>query len=678
MQFVFPWFLAAAAAIAIPIIIHLFYFRRFKRVYFTNVAFLKEVKEETNNSRRLRNLLVLLMRCLAFLFLVLAFAQPFIPRSDSVNRGEKAVSIYLDNSFSMKALSKDAPLLEVAKQRARDIVRAYAPQDRFQILTNDFEGRDQRLIGQEDALARIDEIGIGPASRELSKVLLRQRQCLESGKADAKIAYLLSDFQKNIADLNAIKDTLTEIWLTPMRAVQERNVGIDSIWFESPVQVLGQTTNLLVQVSNYGPSESEDLRLSLAHEGQTKPAGAFSLAPGATRVDTVKISILRPGIHQAKISVSDYPVQFDDDYYFSFSVAEQIRILSVNGAHPNRFVNNAFAGASYFRVDQADYRTLNYAAFANYQLILLNELPTISSGLAQELKQFAANGGNVLVFPAPAADLSGYNALTGQFGTGAAIGPWDTETRTASQLNTDEYTFNDVYLNKSANLRLPATKGNYKLNNAAGEHIITYRDGSAMLMRLSGGDGNLYLCAAPLDEQYSDLVRNGDVFVPMLFNMAVSGAKNRRIAYVIGRDEVVETKHYADASGEIIYRLRKTDAQDAGTEFIPQQRIIGPRLLLTPGTALQQAGWYALRQSADTTLAVFAFNYDRRESDMQFADLGALSLPRNAKILDKNAEANFAQVVSEQSQGIVLWRWCLIFALMFLLLEALILRFFKV
>ncbi|MFN4080569.1 MAG: BatA domain-containing protein [Saprospiraceae bacterium] len=678
MQFVFPWFLAAAAAIAIPIIIHLFYFRRFKRVYFTNVAFLKEVKEETNNSRRLRNLLVLLMRCLAFLFLVLAFAQPFIPRSESVNKGEKAVSVYIDNSFSMEALSKDAPLLEVAKQRARDIVRAYAPQDRFQILTNDFEGRDQRLVGQEDALARIDEIGVGPASRELSKVLLRQRQCLESGKAEARIAYLLSDFQKKVADLSDIRDTLTEVWLTPIRAVQERNVGIDSAWFESPVQVLGQTSNLLLQVSNYGPSESEDLRLSLEHEGQTKPAGAFSLAPGATRIDTVKISILRPGIHQAKISVSDYPIQFDDDYYISFAVAEQIRVLSINGAQPNRFVSNAFAGASYFRIDQADYRTLNYAAFANYQLILLNELPTVSSGLAQELKAFADNGGNVLVFPAPGADLSGYNTLTGQFGQGAAIGAWTPETRIASQLNTDEYTFNDVYLNKNANLRLPTTKGNYKLNNGAGETIISYRDGSAMLIRIGAANGNLYVCASPIDEQYNDLVRNADIFVPMLFNMAVSGSKNRRIAYVIGRDEVVEAKHYASAAGEIIYRLRKMGGQGESAEFIPQQRIVGPRLLLTPGAALQQSGWYGLRQSSDTTLAVFAFNYDRRESDMQFADLGALSLPRNVRILDKNAEANFSQVVNEQSQGIVLWRWCLIFALMFLLLEALILRFFKV
>ncbi len=74
MQFVFPLFLVAAAAIAVPVIIHLFYFRRYKKVYFTNVRFLQEVKDITSNRQRLRNLLVLLMRCLALIFLVLAFA----------------------------------------------------------------------------------------------------------------------------------------------------------------------------------------------------------------------------------------------------------------------------------------------------------------------------------------------------------------------------------------------------------------------------------------------------------------------------------------------------------------------------------------------------------------------------------------------------------------------------
>lgn len=685
MQFIFPAFLFAAAAIAIPIVIHLFYFRRFKKVYFTNVRFLKEVKEETSNRQKLRNLLVLLMRCLAIIFLVLAFAQPFIPRTAGVKRGEKAVSIFVDNSFSMAALSREAPLLELAKQRAREIVQAYGPADRFQILTNDFEGRDQRLIGKEDALTRIEEIRIGPASRSLSRVLSRQQQALATGKSENRVAYLVSDFQANIVDLNGLRDTLTDIWLVPMRAVQENNVSIDTVWFDSPVQILNQPATVYVQVSNRGKEDAENIRLSLRHDGQTKPVGTLSVPAQSSRQDTVSFTILHPGWHEAKLSATDYPVQFDDDYYFSFYVAERIQVLSINGAGQNPYLKNAFAGARYFQMDQADARALDYSKFPNYQLIILNEVPAPTSGLAQELRNFAQNGGNIIAFPPQNADLNAYNGFLQNFG-GGSLGAYDPTPRQASQINTDEFVFQDVFLNKSANLRLPSSQGNYKIAANQGEHIITYRDGTAMLAKFPLGEGALYLSASPLDANVSDWVRNGEIFVPMLFRTAIAGTKSRQIAYTIGLDEVLEATHRVSAAGETVYRLRSVQeregaAESTGNEFIPEQRILGSKVLLTPGSQVRAAGWYQLGlQTPDTTVAEFAFNFDRRESDLRYRTEGELNagLPANVQVLSENAEANFTQVVDEENQGITLWRWCLAFALMFLLLEALFLRLWKV
>ena len=197
MSFLYPSFLYALLAIAIPIIIHLFYFRRFKKVYFTNVRFLKEVKEETSSRNKLKHLLVLLSRIGAIVGLVLAFAQPFIPNKDvEVKKGKKAVSLFVDNSFSMSSMSQDVPLLQKAKQRAAEIVSAYSVEDEFQIITNDFEGRHQRLVSREDALSYIDEIEVTPAVKELSKTLTRQKQALNTGQADNKTIYLISDFQK--------------------------------------------------------------------------------------------------------------------------------------------------------------------------------------------------------------------------------------------------------------------------------------------------------------------------------------------------------------------------------------------------------------------------------------------------------------------------------------------------
>ena len=695
MQFLFPAFLGALAVIGIPIIIHLFYFRRFKRVYFTNVRFLKEVKEETSNRQKLRNLLVLLMRCLAIAAMVLAFAQPFIPLSSAVKKGERAVSVYVDNSFSMNALSKDAPLLELARQRARDIVSAFGVEDRFQILTNDFEGRDQRLVSREDALNRIEEIRTSPASRDLSKVLTRQQQCLNTGKQENKLAYLVSDFQTNISDLSNFRDTLVQVSLVPMRAVQERNVSVDSVWFESPVQILNQPANLLVKLSNRSDEDASEIRLSLRHDGQAKPVGSISIPARESRLDTVSFNILHPGWHEAKLSITDYPVQFDDDYFLSFHVAERINVLAVNGLQPNKYLNNAFLGAGYFHLDNADARALDYSKFANYQLIVLNELPAVSSGLATELRTFVQNGGNVLVFPAQTADLNSYNALLQNFGAGN-LGAYEPAPRQASQINTEEYVFRDVFLNKNANLRLPATQGNFKIAPSRGEYILTYRDGSALLAKYGQGEGALYLSAAPLNEQVNDLVRNGEIFVPMLFKMAIAGTKGRQVAYTIGKDEVLEARHQVSAAGETIYKLHRqaengeqaNDKQPAaneqslasGSEFIPEQRILGAKVLLTPGTQVRDAGWYRLRLQGDSTLAEYAFNYDRKESDLSYKTDEALAegLPANMKVLTESAEANFGQVVDEQERGIVLWRWCVVFALLFLALEVLFLRLWKV
>ncbi len=676
MQFLYPTFLFALFTLAIPIILHLFYFRRFKRVYFTNVRFLREVKEETSARSRLRNLLVLLMRLLTLLFLVLAFAQPFIPQDTEVKQGRKGVSIFMDNSFSMTAMSQNAPLLERARQRAREIVQAYSEEDEFQILTNDFEGRHQRLVSKEDALGLIEEIKISPATRELSKVLARQQQALRTGKAESQIAYIVSDFQKNITDLNTFQDTTLEINLVPLQAVQERNVGVDSVWFDSPVQMLNQTNNLLVSVRNYSQEAIDNVRLSIRYEGQTKPVGTLSIPPLSARVDTVPITILRTGWHDGELAITDYPVQFDDKFFFAFNVAEVVRVLVVNDNAPNVYLDAAFAGMPGFKADNQLSRNINYAAFPSYQLIVLQDLPTISSGLASELRQYVNNGGNVLVFPSRQADINAYRSFLAAF-PAADFQIFEELERSVGNINMEEFVFRDVFENRSANLKLPVTKGNFRSSRNAirgEESLLTYRDGSAFLSKYRIGQGNLYLCAAPLNEQYSNLAQSGEIFVPMLYKMAISSARAQKIAYTIGRDESIEADHTMSAT-EAVYKLR-----GASGEFIPEQRIIGSKVFLGIGNQILQAGFYDMFLSADTTLAKYAFNYDRKESVLDYftpAELRA-QVGAAANVIDIMETAALTAKIEERSRGIVLWRWCLLLALLFMAAEVLLLRFWKV
>ena len=93
MQFVNPLFLFGLFAIAIPVIIHLFNFRKFQKVYFTNVDFIEELKQQTQKQSQLKHLLVLLLRILAIASLVFAFAQPYIPVTENDVKQDLCISI---------------------------------------------------------------------------------------------------------------------------------------------------------------------------------------------------------------------------------------------------------------------------------------------------------------------------------------------------------------------------------------------------------------------------------------------------------------------------------------------------------------------------------------------------------------------------------------------------------
>ncbi len=679
MNFVYPSFLWGLLALAIPIIIHLFYFRRFKKVYFTNVKFLKEVKEETSSRSKLKHLLVLLSRLLALAALVLAFAQPFIPQKDAeIKKGKKAVSLFIDNSFSMSSMSQDVPLLEKARQRAEEIVNAYSVEDEFQILTNDFEGRHQRLVSKEDALSLIEEIKITPSVKDLARTINRQKQALNTSESDHKSSYIISDFQKNITNLTdkEIADTTIELTLIPLQSVQKRNVSVDSCWFEAPVQMLNQTNPLIVKVRNLSDEDMEDVRLNLTLDGQVKPLGNLSVKARSAAYDTVNVTILKTGWHEANLSITDFPVQFDDNYYFTFYVAEKINILSINSGGSNKYLNAVFKANPYFQVTNQSSGKLDYSKFSDYQLIITNELPSISSGLASELLQYSKNGGNVLVFPSSNIAKGSYQQFLNGFRANEYEN-FEKQDRSVSYINTDEFTFNDVFENISANIKLPESKGNYKMTRfgSRGEEVILrYRDGSSYIGKYRAEKGNLYLCAAPLDVKYNSLAQSGEIFVPMLYKMALSTGKDQRIAYTIGKDNLLETDNKS-SDAEMIYKLK-----GQAEEFIPEQKNIGPKAILSINNQIKEAGYYNLFLNEGETLAKFAFNYDRKESKLDYYTELELEQIAEGKldVIKADAATNFTELIGERSRGVVLWKWCLIGVLIFLLIEILLIKLWKV
>lgn len=430
MRFGNSYFLFALLALAIPILIHLFNFRKFKRVYFTNVRFLKEVKQDTKARNKLKNILILVSRLLAVLFLVLAFAQPYLPsEKQAVTKGIKVMSIYVDNSFSMDALGKTGSLLEIAKQNAREIAMAYKPNDQFQLLTNDFEGRHQRLVSREEFLELLDEVKLSPVVRLISEVTKRQQDAINSAKeinANNKQAFLISDFQKSTTDFNAIKcDTNIHFRPVPVQAQNRNNIYIDSVWFASPIRQLNKQEALHIRLKSNSALAAQNMPMRLYINGQAKTPSSFSIEANGTTDTIIYFTIREPGLQQCLVEINDYPVTFDDRFYFSFNILKAIPILTINKSiennnskfdNNNNYLNTLFGNDTAFTSTESDENKLDYSSLATFSFIILNGIDNPSSGLSNELKKFVLNGGSLFVFPGALSNLQSYRSLLSPLG----------------------------------------------------------------------------------------------------------------------------------------------------------------------------------------------------------------------------------------------------------------------
>ncbi len=672
MQFLIPGFLWALFALAVPIILHLFYFRRYKKVYFSNVRFLREVKEETSARNKLRNLLILIMRLLAVAFLVFAFAQPFIPVSEDARQGAKDVSVFVDNSFSMQSFGEDLPLLDRSKQRASEIITAYTEEDNFQILTHELRADQQRYLSRAEALLAIEDINITPAVSPLSDVVNRQMRLSRTNPDAPLVSYVISDFQKSITDFVPV-DSSIQLNLLPVQSVQEKNVTIDSAWFDVPVQMLNQTSKLIIRITNYSSDKIENIKLTSSVDGQEKPVSTLELPAGESIYDTANITILNTGWHKVILRITDFPVQFDDTYYLTFYVDEEVNILAINGLESNPRLEAAFKGNSHFNLENQNIAQLNYSTFKNYDLIVLNEVAQITSGMTEEIHNYVESGGRVLFFPAAAQPVESYTTFLARCGANT-FAKYDTTQRTVGHINTDEFLFRDVYISTSRNLRLPVTEANYltnRIQSRAAERILTYRDGSAFIEKYDIGRGSLFVCTAPLSDEINDLSKNAEIFIPLLYKAAVAVGRKTPNAYVIGGNELVEIQT-DDSRADRVYTFK------GAVEFIPGITPLGSKTLLDPAGQIEEAGFYDLFLGEEKA-GVYGFNYDRTESPLSYLSADELTDAYGgfAEVWVETAKASLSKLIAEKEHGIILWRFCIILALTFLGLEILLIRFWK-
>lgn len=663
MHFLFPTFLIASLAIAIPILIHLFNFRRYKKVFFSNVAFLRSIQQASNSRRKINRWLVLAARCLAVLALVFAFAQPYFETNGKVQQGTNYSVIYLDNSFSMGNKASDGNLLEQGKETARQIVNGFGPDDKFQVITNDNEGFRQSWMNKDEAITSIDEKIISPQFKSMSMIFRAMQQGFKLTSSGKHNAYFISDFQKDASDLAAIRDTGIMVNLVPVSSTSMANVYIDTVYFKDQVSVPGVADRLIYKIKNDG-SAFNTVKPVLKFNGSAKPLPIVELAGGKGYVDTVSVLTTKSGFQSAELVINDAPITFDDNYFLTWNAVGKIRVLVINDGNQNRYLSSALQASGLFEVTDEEITRVNYSRLGDYSLIIINEVKNVTSGLLDELTKALAGGANLAIFPGIQSQTA-INQLSSTFSLGTS-GQMNIATQQVSSIDTKDYVFANVFEGRTNQLKLPVSQRNIDINVRSSKGaipLLSYRSGKAFLVRYPRNGGQIFLCAAPLDPEYSDFVKNGEVLVPFLFKAGFSNIR-KQLAFTIGRNESFEVNQTKEGQDAV---MKFTGPQT----FIPEQLRKGRKTLINTGKESILPGIYSLENAG-----LYAFNYDRKESRMDFLTQEQLKSYESdhIKVWDQRAQANLASIIREEDTGLSLWRYLLVAALLLLLAETALLR----
>jgi hypothetical protein len=683
MQFLNPQFLFALFALAIPILVHLFNFRRYKKVFFTNVRFLQEIRQDTQNRSRLRNLLILAARLLAVTFLVLAFAQPYLPATRAAKRAaERRVAVWIDNSFSMDAQGSYGTLLDEAKKKAREIALAYAPSDKFILVTNDFESRHQHLVNREEFLQWIDAVQPGPAARTVGEAMLRARDGLKSGNLPSSVsfdAYLLSDFQQRIADLaTAPADSTVHVHLLPLQANATANLFIDTCYLESPVVQLGSPNELIVTVRNSGDMAVENVPIRLTINGYQKALASVPVAAGARQDVRLAFTVQNPGWQEAVVSLTDYPVTFDDTFHFTFRVRTDVPVVAINGSSGDSpYLQALFGRDPYFRYRSMPVGQADYNALTSPPLVILNQVETPSSGLISELDRYVRKGGKLLVFLPAEPNAEAYRALGKQLDL-PVPGPLVRQTSRVGKVETGDPLFRDVFEKGKAlpeNPDLPLVNAYFNLPAATARRsdvLMRLDNGIPFLQRLPVGAGQVFLLASPPDPAFTSFPQHA-LFVPVMLKLALSGSSEIDPPVVIGQAAGFSAGDTLLPGEQVYHLVRPAD----GFDVLPEFRQTESGGLIYVHDQVRQAGTYRLEVNRQLVRPA-AFNYDRKESDLRTSDvdevLRALQVP--AEVVDSRSP-DLTHNLTRANNGLPLWKYCIVLTLFFLAAEVALIRFLR-
>lgn len=680
MTFVYPSFLWALFAIAIPIIIHFFNFRTHKTVYFSNVAFLQNIEQETKSRNRIKDLLILLMRILTIIALVFAFAKPVKYNDNKIvtDKCGNNFGIYIDNSFSMTTSDGEAANIDNAKSLATDVVSSFSQSANYLFLTNEISSEQQHFYIKDIAQNFISQTNISPIFRKTSFVIDKFRNLFNSLTPDCNNnLFIISDFQKNTFDPDNFNfDTNTNVFLLPVIPYETSNLFIDSVWFLSPYHLSNASDSITVRIKNNSDLDFTNQQIKLFINDTLKTLSTFNISAHEELDFKLIFTNTELGFIQAKVSIDDYPITFDNDLYFSYYIAPKVNILLVEGK-TQPYLQNFYADDKYFDLHVVSEDELQISEIFDYQAVIFASVNDFSSGFTSELKNYAQNGGIITIIPNLNADFTTLNLALLDFDLPQFL-VVDTVNYLVKNIDLQSYIYKDAFENIRQNSDFPVVYEHLKFKPSTFSNyngMLKLENNDELLVSKDIGDGTVYLFTSEMLPQSGNFMLN-PVSVPTFYNIPVFKKDNNQIYQTIGNTQNIQINNLND------FEVVKFQNINSQVEFFPQvTKISQSSLKINLSDFNSEAGNYRILNQ-DDAIGMLSINYTRKEANLDYYTIDELQQIikkynlKNWQIFGSSGEILQNQLQTNL-QGKNLWKIFIILALFFILAEIILIRLLK-
>jgi len=640
MQFKNPEILYALFLLLIPIVIHLFRLRRFQKVAFTNVALLKKVVIQTRKSSQIKKWITLFLRLFALATLILAFAGPFFPK-DHLAANEVDMVIYIDNSFSMQAPGAKGTLLEGALQ---ELYKESKENTTFHWFSNDIEKRN---VSSADFKNEILKLGHSAKTLTPQEVILTAEKILSSSTGKTKQLIYLSDFA-NLDEFPSLPEQL-RVDVVQLKPIKVANIAIDTAFITS---ISTEKMKLEVVISKQGESASE-VPVSVYDGHQLLGKSMASIGPEGKA--SLEFEIDANKEIDGRIEITDPDLTFDNELFFTIGKPSKIKVLTINESDSG-FLRRLFDDER-FEYQEASAKALEFSLIPTQNLIILNELEEIPGALSAALNSFTDGGGSLLVIPNKESSVQSYNSFFTHQKLGSFGSRRDQEKK-ITQIVFGHPLYAEVFEKEVQNFQYPSVQRYFDFQSG-GTPVLLYEDNKPFLIQKE----KTFIFTAALNRENSNFA-NSPLIVPTIYNMALHSLPLPKLYYIIGAANQIAIPEVPGINE--ILELRK--GEDA---FYPLQQTKATHVLLTTDELPATAGSYEVVLNKEV-MQQLSFNYNRDEGMLHYAD----ATNWDGVQFHKDIPKLFSDVYESDSDG-GLWKWFVIFALVFLLCEMLVLKFLK-